>query len=563
MTRKAPVSSLAATQKAGAIASTLAMGRAHHAQGQLRLAEGCYRQVLTLDSNNVDAVHLLGVVALQSNAAEEAVRLIKRAARKSPFDPAIFVNLGAAYRKAGRLKEAREAYEEAVKLKPDLAEAYFNLGKVLFALEDADAAIAASRKCLALKPTMAEAYINLGNAYKLKNDGENALAAYEEARRLDPDMAEAYGNIAAVIYDRGNHLKALELMDKAVALDPAPGEQRYKRSLMALRHGRLTTGWADYESRHVVEAENVPRFQSPPPYWNGEDLSDKTILIWTEQGLGDEILYASMLEDFRKMAPRCIIECSPRMVPVFARSFPWAKVVRYKAQGSRTTAPNEFDTQTSIAKLGEYLRTDFASFPRHSGYMKADPVCSAQLRAKYRALTPGNLVVGLSWRSKATSIGEAKSADIATWHDILGVKNITFVNLQYGDCARDLAAVKKELGVEIFQDPDINPMKSMDDFFAQVAAMDLVITTSNSTVHVAGSLNVPTWLLLNSGVAGLWYWFSDRNDSPWYPAVRIFRRANDGDTTFLNWWRGVVGDVGNVLAARVLEHRAATGGPSS
>ena len=556
MTRKVPLTSAAANQKAGAIASTLAMGRAHHAQGFLGLADGCYRQVLTMESNNVEALHLLGVVALQLNKPEEAIRLIKRSARKMPTDPAMFVNLGAAYRKAKQLKQAQEAYETAIKLKPELAEAHFNLGKVLFDLRDADAAISVSKKCIALSPTMAEAHINLGNAYKLKNEPAAALAAYEEAKRLAPNMAEAYGNIAAVVFDIGKHAEALDIMDQAVALQPSPGEQRYKRSLMALRFGQLAKGWADYESRYFAAEETVPRFAAPPPYWNGEDLAEKTLLIWTEQGLGDEILYASMLEDLRKRAPRCIIECSPRMVPVFERSFPWAKVVRYQSQGNRTTPAADFDTQTSIASLGQYFRPDFESFPRHQGHMKAGPERTAALRARYQALASGNLIVGLSWRSKATGLGAAKSADIATWGDILGVKNITFVNLQYGDCAAELAAVKEKLGVEVFQDADVNPMKSMDDFFAQVAAMDLVITTSNTTVHVAGGLNVPTWLLLNSGIGGIWYWFSDRTDSPWYPAVRIFRRPNDGDTSFLNWWRGIIGEVGAALAAKVRERLA-------
>ena len=556
MTRKAPISSLAATQKTGAIASTLAMGRAHHAQGSLRLAEGCYRQVLTMESNNVDALNLLGVVTLQSNKAEEAIRLLKRAARKGPSDPAIFVNLGAAYRQAGQLNDAREAYKTALKLKPDMTEAYFNLGKVFFDLRDADGLIEVSKKCIALSPAMAEAYLNLGNGYKLKNEGDNAIAAYEAALRIAPRMAEAYGNMAAVVFDRGDHTEALNIMDKAVALDPAPGEQRYKHALMALRYGRLATGWVDYESRYFAQEERVVRFPSPPPYWAGEDLSNKTILIWTEQGVGDEILYASMLEDLRKQAPNCIIECSPRLVPVFARSFPWAKVVRYVGQGIRTTPPAEFDTQISITSLGQYFRPDFARFPRHQGYMKADPTRTAHLRAKYRSVMPGNLIVGVSWRSKAIGLGPAKTADIATWADIFGVQNVTFVNLQYGDCTEDLAAVKKTLGVEIINDPEINALKNMDDFFAQVAAMDMVITTSNSTVHVAGSLNIPAWLLLNSGVASVWYWFRERADSPWYPSVRIFRRPSDGNTSFVNWWQELTGEVATALAERVDEHLA-------
>jgi hypothetical protein len=162
------------------------------------------------------------------------------------------------------------------------------------------------------------------------------------------------------------------------------------------------------------------------------------------------------------------------------------------------------------------------------------------------------MVVGLSWRSKNERIGEHKSAELAEWTDLLNVAGVTFVNLQYGDCAKELRAVKEKLGVDIVQDPEVDPMKNMDDFFAQVAAMDLVITTSNTTVHAAGSQNVPAWLALNKGLSALWYWFLDGEDSPWYPSVHVFRRpATDGNMNAPEWWRPAIAEMGKKLAAKV------------
>lgn len=552
----------AAVLKADAIAKTLALGRSHHNQGHLKLAEGCYRQVLAMDSNNADGLHLLGVVAFQSDAVEQGIRLIKRAARKSPRDPAIFVNLGAAYRKAKRNIEAREAYETALKLKPDLWEAHFNLGKALVDLGDFDGAIAAYNHCIVLKPTSAEVYVNLGNVYKFKDDGDNAIAAYERALALDPKMSQAYGNIAAVFVDRGRHAEALALMDKAIAIDPQPGELRFKRSLIALRLANFAVGWADYDSRFFAETEKISRFSAPPPYWTGEDLTEKTILLWTEQGLGDEILYAGMIGEVAARARRCIVECSPRLVPVFARSFPQAIVKRYLGQGERATPPADFDVQISITSLGKYFRPSLKDFPRHQGYLKGDRMRTAALRARYRAIAPGNLVVGLSWRSKSDRLGVHKSADLATWADVLRVPGVTFVNLQYGDCAAELATVKQALGVDIVQDPEINPLGSMDEFFAQVAAMDLVITTSNTTVHVAGSLNIPTSLLLPSGIASLWYWFLNSADSPWYPSINIFccplQVGNVNEPNARPWWADGIMRIGEMLASKSQERLAAS-----
>jgi hypothetical protein len=135
---------------------------------------------------------------------------------------------------------------------------------------------------------------------------------------------------------------------------------------------------------------------------------------------------------------------------------------------------------------------------------------------------------------------------LAEWGDILTVRGVTFVNLQYGDCTEDLAAAKERYGVDIVQDDDVNSMASMDDFFAQVAAMDLVISTSNTTVHAAGSLNIPAWVMLVTGPGSLWYWFLERSDSPWYPSVQLFRQPVGGDGA--PWWRDAAQRIGKKLA---------------
>lgn len=549
MSRKMPIPASAIASKADVIAKTLALGRSHHNQGNLKLAEGCYRRVLELESGNVDALHLLGVIAYQSGAVEDGIRFMKRAARKSPRDPAILINLGAALRTANKNTEAREAYEAALKLKPDSSEAHFNLGRVFLDLEQDDRAIESYRKCIALNPADPDIYVNLGNAYKYKGDGDAAIVAYEQALRLKPNQVEALSNIAAVLVDRGQQEEALAFMDQAIAVDPRPGELRFKRSLIALRLGHFEDGWSDYESRFFADKEQIARRPTPPPYWAGENLAGKAILLWTEQGLGDEILYAGMLPDVIARARKSVIECSPRMVPVFARSFPEATVVRYvDEEKAAATPPESVELQSALASLGRHLRSNFGRFPRHRGYLRADPARSAALRARYQARAPGQPLVGLSWRSKNDAVGFAKSADLANWVGVLTTPGVTFVNLQYGDCAAELAVVKQRLGTNVLHDDEIDPMTNMDDFFAQVSAMDLVISTSNTTVHVAGSLNVQTWVILATGPASLWYWFLDREDSPWYPSVRIFRQLQSGPSAAANpWWSDALDRIGRAL----------------
>lgn len=523
------------------------MGRHYHARGQIKPAEGCYRQVLALDPNNADALHLLGVIEFQGGRFEEAVKLIKRALRKNAQDPSIYVNLGLAYRRLNDDDKAVEAYEAALALNPDFWDALYNLGKIYLDSFKCDEAIALYQRCIALNPSEADAYNNLGNAYKFKGEGDKAIAAYERALRLAPHLGPAYGNIAAVFLDRGWHNAALAIMDKAVAIVPQPGELRFKRSLMALRCGQLASGWSDYESRFLAETERIPQWSAPPPYWNGEDLTGKAIVVRTEQGLGDEVLYGSMIPDLIARAGRCVIECSPRMAPVFARSFTGAEVLAYKFQSISHQPLEGLDYQISVASLGRFFRQRLDQFPRHQGYIKANPDLAARLRARYQAVAPGNKIIGLSWRSKNERVGNSKSADLSSWAEILTVPGITFVNLQYGECAEELAQVKEKLGVVVIHDEEINPLRSVDDFFAQVAAMDLVISTSNTTVHAAGSLNIPAWVLLATGPSSLWYWFLDRPDSPWYSSVRLFRQLVDDDDSDGPWWAHIVKRMGRKL----------------
>ncbi len=539
------------TPKANTIEATITLGRHYHTRGQIKPAEGCYRQVLALDPNNADALNLLGVIDLQAGRYEDGLKLIKRALRGNAKDPSIFVNLGLAYRRTNNDEKAIEAYESALALNPYFLDALYNLGKLHLDAYACDKAIDLYRRFIAQQPNDADAYINLGNAYKIKGEGDKAVTVYEKALRLAPRLGHAYGNIAAVFLDRGWHNAALAVMDKAITIAPEPGELRFKRSLMALRCAQFATGWSDYDSRFVAETERIPSWSAPPVFWSGEDLGGKSIVIRTEQGLGDEVLYGSMVPDVIAKAKRCVLECSPRMVPIFARSFPKAEVLRYKMQGVSAQPMEGLDYQISVGSIGRFCRLGFDQFPQHRGYLKADEARAAQLRARYEAIAPGNKIVGVSWRSKNDRIGNLKSADISAWREILTVPGVTFVNLQYGDCAEDLAAVKEKLGVDIFHDSDVEPLKSMDDFFAQVAAMDLVVSTSNTTVHVAGSLNIPAWVLLVTGPGTLWYWFLDRSDSPWYPSVRLFRQPieNENDDDDAPWWTDVVPRVGKHLAA--------------
>ena len=176
--------------------------------------------------------------------------------------------------------------------------------------------------------------------------------------------------------------------------------------------------------------------------------------------------------------------------------------------GIAAVAAEGIDYQIAAGSLGPYLRPALTSFPKHDGYLAADPTKVALLRARYESRAQGRRIVGLSWRTRSAD-NESKSADLIGLAPILEMApGILFVNLQYGDCRSELAKVKKDLGVDIFQDPEVNPLADMNAFFAQVAAMDLIVTTSNTTAHAAGAQNKPVWIMLPAAIGLMWYWRS-------------------------------------------------------
>ncbi len=493
----------------------------HHIAGRLDVAEHGYRAALAASGRNADATRLLGALLLQRGDVAAALPLLEKAVRLNPT-PGALVNLAGALRAGGEAGRAAASCRRAIALDRTLAAAFLTLGHACRDLKDLTAAAEAYRAYLALEPRDVEAYVFLGDTLRLMERPDAAMEAYEAALAYDGAHINAHINVAGIIQSQGFFhagLAVLEALQRAV---PGNAEAEKTVAVARLQLGDFAKGWPGLEARFSAITERVARPVAPPAYWRGEDLTGKSIVIWTEQGLGDEILFAGLLPEIAARARSYGIQCSQRLVPVFQRSFPQASVIARDDSGAAAHRSG-FDFQQSSASLAQYLRPAFTAFPRHNGYLRPDPAVRTRLREKYQALARGRRIVGLSWRSINPVFGEAKSAALLNFAPILTQPGALFVNLQYGDCGGEIKSVREKLGVEIFEDRDVDSAASIDDFLAQVAAMDLVISTSNTTAHAAGALNVPAWILLPFAAGSIWYWFLHRTDSPWYPSARLMR----------------------------------------
>ena len=478
-----------------------------HQGGDLDDAERLYRTILKLAPQQPDALHLLGVLLDQRGDRTKAIALVRQALSVQSAFPDAHFNLARMLGNAGAMDDAKRHYDRA----------------------------------LTLKPGHARTHNGLGTMYRAQHAYPEACAAFERAIRFEPRLMEPYINLCNTYRDICNEAGILEVAERGLTVDPNCAQLWLLRSEAAFTVGRLAEGWRNYAWRFTAPQKPVDMQHYDLPVWDGTDLTSKSILIWCEQGVGDEIIFSSMVAGVAARAKRCVLQTTPRLVPLFSRSFPTVEVF-----GSAVPADivGTLDVQSSMGGLGQWCRPAFRSFPAPADYLKADPRRTAELRAKYKAPSPQNLVVGLAWRSSGVADAAEKSVGLDQWGAVLSIPGVTFVNLQYGDNREALAAARAAFGVEIVDDTEVDSLIDLDGFAAQVSAMDLVISTSNTAAHMAGALGVPTFCLIPRalGSGRRWYWFGEGRTSPWNRSMTLFRQSQ------VAVWTDVVGEVGRALA---------------
>ncbi len=448
----------------------------------------------------------------------------------------VHINFGNILEAQGKLDEAVACQERALALRPDCAEAHSNLGNLRQALDQRDQAVACYERALALKPEYAEAHGNLGNALQVQGKLDEAVACYERALALKPDYAKAHHNLGCVLYSLGKLEEALARQRTAQALQPGYTQARFSESLAQLSQADFAAGWRNYESRWQTPEHNTPMRAYPQPLWTGEKLASGRLLIWGEQGVGDEIMFAGLIPDVIRTGNRCMLDCDARLKPLFVRSFPGVEVVSLHDPGDNP----ELDITAHLPSgslPGLYRASDAAFAATTSPYLIADPVERERFRSRY---ADGRRLVGLAWHTNNRKTGRNRSIDLRLFAPLFAQPEIRWVSLQYGDHdALEHQAAAAQAPILI--DRSVHQFSDIDVFAAQIAAMDLVITIDNSTAHLAGALGVPVWLLLP--FAPDWRWLQAREESPWYPSMRLFRQPKLGD------WQSVVQKVHSVSSA--------------
>jgi len=490
---------------------------------QFQQAEQIYEQIIEQDSINIEAYKNLGVALFKQEKLEEAIDCYQQALTLEPNDANLYYQLGFVLQKQGKLEEAIAYYQQALTFNPNWATAYYNLGSAFQMQAKLDEALNYYQQALTLEPNFALAYQNLGAIFHDKGETEKAIACFTRLTEIASDYAEAHYNLGWVI--QGSQLeKAIACYSRAIELDPNHIKAHWNRGLALLLLGRYEEGFADYEWRW--QREKTPPRPFPQPLWNGSNLEGRTILLHCEQGLGDTIQFIRYAPLVQVRGGCVIVECYQSLVRLLQTVAGVEQVI------PRGTALPKFDVHAPLLSLPHILGTTLETVPAQIPYLS--PPHSPSLRLEQPPET--YLKVGIVWAGSPDNLSDRiRSCSLHDFLPLLHLPGIAFYSLQKGTPAKELTQFSSPA---LLQDLD-SQLNDFADTAAAIAQLDLIISVDTAVAHLAGALGRPVWVLLCDQAD--WRWMRDREDSPWYPGMRLFRQHRPGN------WAGVFTRVAEAL----------------
>ena len=501
-------------------------GKRLHGSGRLAEAQQVYHQVLTVAPSHPDALDMMGAVILQIGRADLALGWLDRAIAIRPASPAFHVHRAHALLGLGRAAEAEQACREALRLKRGDAEALQALGHALTDNGHYQEALTAYQEAARTKPDLPDVLNNLGTALHHANRLEDAARTLVRATVRSPRDPGAFINLSSISRDLGRFDEAETQLTTALRLAPSDPRALYNQALLRLLLGRFDSAWAGWEARFAAGA--VPARQLTRPVWRGEPLAGRTLLINAEQGLGDTIQFC------RYTFPsdgQVILEVQPRIARLVAGRPGMPRIV------SAGEALPDHDLTCPLLSLPAIYRTTIETIPSTCPYLFAEMDRAEQWRER---LGSHGFRVGIAWQGNpARREDMGRSIGLAHYLPLMRVPGVRLISLQTHHGMEQMTPTAR---VEM---PEHGFDSGPDGFIDTAAVMmnlDLVITSDTAVAHLAGALGRPVWVALRA--VPDWRWMMGREDSPWYPSMRLFRQTKRDD------WGSVFAAMSAALAAR-------------
>jgi tetratricopeptide (TPR) repeat protein len=578
----------------------------NHRKGNFRQAEDLYKKILEKQPENPDILHMLGLLLCQSADYDAAVHHIRKALQFGPADVAgAYCHLGIALHGNGLLDEAITSYEKALQFNPSFAEAYCNLGYVLqerglideaipyyqralqcnASLVEAhgnlgyalikkgllDESIRLSRKAIELNPYYATAYCNLGLALKGKGQFDEAILWYQKAIELNPNFAQAYCNLGTVLQEKGRCGEAYACYQKAIELNPRfaavhnniglllQGQGRFHEAISSyqkaidlkqdfadahwnkafalLLTGNYREGWKEYEWRWKTK-DFVPHYREfRKPLWSGGDIKGRTLLLHAEQGLGDTIQFVRYIPLVAHYGAKVIFECYRELQSLLENIQGICQVI---VKGERIP---DFDIHCPLLSLPLVFDTTIETIPLKIPYIPIDPVYVQKWRNKVHQRS-SVVKIGLVWSGNPKyGKDQYRSLPPGVFSSLANMDEVLFYSLQKGVAGAQVEELAREIKI-IDCTEDIH---NFSDTAGLIEHLDLIISVDTAVAHLAGAMGKPVWTLLPFSPD--WRWMLDREDSPWYPTMRLFRQPAPGD------WGSVMERVAAELKRFIKEYK--------
>jgi tetratricopeptide (TPR) repeat protein len=494
------------------------LGIARKKRGELEPAADCFVRATRLRPDYAKAHQGLGTVRREQGRLTEAEACFRAAMRHAPDAAEAHDNLGVVLQQLGRYDEAIEYHRRAIALRPDLADAHNNLGTALLASDRVDAAIEAYRRALASRPDHEDAHFNLGTAMLRRGSPAGAIAPLREAVRLQPGNADAQLNLGCALQELEALDAAALCFGTAIAIDSELAEAHSNLGIVLLAQGAMPEGWLEHEWRWDTPQLSEARREFPRPVWRGEPISGQTLLIHAEQGLGDTLQFCRYARLAAARGARIIMEVQPPLVRLLNGL---AGVDVVLPRGGKLPG---FDWHCPMLSLPLALGTKLASIPGDVPYLRPDAIEAASWCARLAGSGDDRPRVGVVWAGDArrhsralTAVDRRRSLAVERLAPLLEMADVRFFSLQKDSHTREKLPLEDHMA----------EMRDFADTAALIANLDLIISVDTAVAHAAGALGKPVWLL--DRFDSCWRWLRGRDDSPWYPTLRIYRQPQPGD----------------------------------
>jgi tetratricopeptide (TPR) repeat protein len=386
-------------------------------------------------------------------------------------------------------------------------------------------AIAAFDRALVLNPVLPQALCNRGIAHQRMHQYRLGLDDFNRCIELELANSKLYFNRGSLLFESGDIAGALASYDSAILLDSNNAEAQFNKALLYLAQKEFQRGWDLYEWRFVNPKEPQAKLKTALPVWDHKNPSHQRVLLWAEQGVGDQVLFGTMLKDASKRIPVMTVMPDQRLIPIFERSLPGVNFLPLNLP----VKEDDFDAHFSMMSLGSHYRQHASDFlDADSQYLLPDLDRAAVLRRKLAC--KGELLCGIFWKSRLGKNGLKKSLELMDLLPILQIPGVKFVNLQYGDTLEECRMLRQQTGVQIINCDEVDNFNDLEGHAALIQACDFLVGCSNSSAHLAGALGKKMYLALAHGSGILWYWANEvEGRSLWYPSIKIYRQPQPGN----------------------------------